>query len=85
MTDANARACSESRTDTSDSVDIVSEGLLTVLQAATFLSVSRSKLYEMMDSGELCYVKVGRCRRVPRRAAVELAARCLHGEHEAGR
>ena len=30
--------------------------LLTVTDAGKFLSISRSKLYEMMDSGELCYV-----------------------------
>ena len=85
MTRTIARAYSESRTDTSDSVDIVSEGLMTVLQAAEFLSVSRSKLYAMMEAGQLPYVKLGKSRRIPRRAAIELAARCVRGGHEAAR
>ncbi len=59
--------------------DLVAEGLLTIVETAAFLSISRSKLYELMDSGELAFVKLGRSRRVPRRAVVELAARGLRG------
>jgi excisionase family DNA binding protein len=59
--------------------DLVAEGLLTVQEAADFLSVSRSKLYELMDHGELEFVKIGRSRRIPRRAVVALAASNLHG------
>ncbi len=59
--------------------DLVAEGLLTIAAAAEFLSISRSKLYEMMDEGELQFVKIGRSRRVPRRAVTELAARGLQG------
>lgn len=33
--------------------ELVADGLLSVVDAARFLSVSRSKLYEMMDAGEL--------------------------------
>ena len=58
---------------------LVTEGLLTVKEAAAFLSISRSKLYELMDHGELPFVKIGRSRRVPRQAVVELAARGLRG------
>ncbi len=57
----------------------VSEGLLTVKKAAEFLSISRSKLYALMGNGELPFVKIGRSRRVPRQAVVELAARGLQG------
>ena len=59
--------------------DLVAEGLLTIVETAAFLSISRSKLYELMDNGELQFVKLGRSRRVPRRAVVELAARGLRG------
>jgi len=62
-----------------DGRQVVAEGLLTVPEAASFLSVSRSKLYEMMDRGLLPYVKLGRARRIPRRALVELAAGELRG------
>ena len=58
---------------------MVGEGLMTVAEAAEFLRVSRSKLYQIMDAGELAYAKIGRGRRVPRRAVVELAARNLQG------
>jgi len=47
--------------------DLVSEGLLKIREAAEFLKLSRSRLYELMDAGELAYVKIGRSRRVPRR------------------
>ena len=58
---------------------LVTAGLLTVVKAAEFLSISRSKLYELMDNGELPFVKIGRSRRIPRQAVVELAARGLQG------
>jgi excisionase family DNA binding protein len=50
-----------------------------VPEAARFLSISRSKLYEMMDKGELAYVKLGRCRRIRRRELTDLVSRKLRG------
>lgn len=41
-------------------------GLLRIPDAARFLGVSRSKLYLLMDCGELAFVKLGKARRVPR-------------------
>jgi len=38
--------------------------LATVPEVAGYLSLSRSKVYQMMDSGRLPYVKLGRCRRI---------------------
>ena len=52
---------------------------MTIQEAAEFLSVSRSKLYELMDNGELIFVKLGRSRRIPRRALLDLAASGLQG------
>ncbi len=42
--------------------------LLTAEEAAELLGIGRSKVYELMASGVLRSVKVGRCRRIPRKA-----------------
>jgi excisionase family DNA binding protein len=39
--------------------------LLTPAEAAERLGISRTKLYELMASGQLASVKIGKCRRVP--------------------
>lgn len=41
-----------------------SAGLRPVHAVAKFLAISRSKVYQLMDSGELPYVKLGKSRRV---------------------
>jgi excisionase family DNA binding protein len=61
----------------SKGTDLVIDGLARIAEAVTFLGLSRSKLYELMDCGDLPYVRLGRSRRIPRRALVELAARNL--------
>ena len=58
---------------------IVADGLMTISEATKFLSISRSKLYTMMDKGELAYVKLGRCRRIRRRELTDLVSRELRG------
>ena len=40
------------------------ESLARVPEVAAFLKLSRSKVYSMMDSGELRYVKLGKSRRL---------------------
>ena len=67
-----------------DSEELVADGLLTVRECAEFLHLSRSKIYALMDAGELCFAKLGRSRRIPRRAVIELAARQLRGGTRAG-
>ena len=67
-----------------DSLELVADGLLTVRETAAFLHLSRSKIYELMDAGILCFAKLGRSRRIPRRAVIELAARQLQGGTRAG-
>jgi excisionase family DNA binding protein len=52
---------------------------MTVAETAAFLRLSRATLYVLMDQGELPFVKLRRSRRVPRRAAVALAARGVRG------
>jgi excisionase family DNA binding protein len=46
--------------------------LLSLDEAKDFLNVSRSKLYLLMESGELPYVKLGKCRRVRMAALLAL-------------
>ena len=56
---------------------LVEEGLLTIGQAEIFAGLSRSMLYCLMSKGELPFVKIGACRRIPRSALVALAAKHL--------
>jgi excisionase family DNA binding protein len=42
--------------------------LLTPTEAATALGIGRSKVYELMQTGQLPSVHIGACRRVPRDA-----------------
>lgn len=48
--------------------------LYRVEDAMALLALSRSKLYMLMDSGELRSVNVGRARRIPGSAIVEYIA-----------
>ena len=62
-----------------DSEVLVSQGVVTVKQAATFLQISRATVYALMGQGELPFLKIGRARRIPHRALVEFAARGVVG------
>lgn len=44
--------------------DKIQESLHPVTKVAAFLSLSRSKVYAMMDAGELPFVKFGKSRRI---------------------
>ena len=63
--------------DTPEHTGLVNDGLLKVPVAAQFLGISIAKLYQLMERGGLAYVKLGRSRRIPRRALVDLAAKNL--------
>jgi len=39
--------------------------LYTIFEAATALRISRTKLYELLDSGEIESVHIGRSRKIP--------------------
>jgi len=67
-----------------DREEVVRDGLLSVPETGRFLSLSRSKVYLLMERGDLAYVKIGRARRIPRRAVIELAARNLTGGWRTG-
>ena len=80
MSDSNVNSSTEEGSAARpDRSALVADGLMTIQEAAEFLSVSRSKLYELMDNGELIFVKLGRSRRIPRRALLDLAASGLQG------
>lgn len=49
--------------------------LLKPEEAAEVLSIGRSKVYELMGSGELASVRIGTSRRVPTEALVEFVSR----------
>jgi excisionase family DNA binding protein len=58
---------------------LVGEGLDRVMEAAAFLKMSKSSIYNLMENGQLPFVRIGRARRIPHQALVELAARNLSG------
>jgi excisionase family DNA binding protein len=66
-------------TDQEERAALIAEGLWTIPEAVDFLRISRSRLYDLMNSGDLIFVKLGRSRRLPRRAVVDLATRGLCG------
>ena len=63
--------------------DPVRKLLLTPTDAAAMLSVSRTKLYELLASGAIASVKVGGSRRVPV-GAVEAYVADLLADRQAG-
>lgn len=53
---------------------VLTEGVMTVRDACRFLSIGRTQLYQLMKSGRLPWVSLGSCRRIPRRAVMQLLA-----------
>jgi excisionase family DNA binding protein len=53
------------------------EAYMTTSEAATYLHLSRSFLYEEMGAGKLRYAKFGNARRIPRQAVLDYEAACL--------
>ena len=60
---------------TNDANDRPDSGLQPVNKVARFLSLSRSKVYSLMEAGELPYVKLGKSRRVRWEDVLQLVAR----------
>jgi excisionase family DNA binding protein len=54
------------------SPDLFAEGAMGVPEAAKFLGMSRTGVYDLMTSGRLVFSKLGRRRVVPRVALIEL-------------
>ena len=57
--------------------------LLTVEAAAERLSISRTRMYELIKSGEVMSVRVGRLRRIPVDALEAFIARLLSAQQSA--
>jgi excisionase family DNA binding protein len=64
---------------TEDAFNLVEDGLMRVSEACRLTMLSRSTLYALMEKGFLAYVKIGRSRRIPRRALLELVTMNLQG------
>jgi excisionase family DNA binding protein len=63
--------------DDSMIADMLAGGFDRVADVAATLSLSRSQVYRLIDSGVLPAVRVGSARRVPRRAVRDLLVRQL--------
>jgi excisionase family DNA binding protein len=57
--------------------DLVGDGFASVREASKFLSMSRAKIYQLMNARELAYAKFGRSRRVPWEGLRDFARRRL--------
>ena len=51
--------------------------LLTPLEAAALLGIGRTKLYDLLRSGQLASVRLGGSRRIPRSAVEALVVQLL--------
>ncbi len=52
--------------------------LLTPTEAADVLGIGRSKVYELLQTGQLHSVRIGTCRRIPADALHDLVAALPH-------
>jgi excisionase family DNA binding protein len=57
--------------------EMIEDGAFAIPEAQRFSTLSRATLYNLMESGELPYLKIGRRRAIPRRALLELMSRGL--------
>lgn len=69
-------------THTNHTTDLTEQGgprvLLTVEAAAARLSISRTRMYALLKSGDVTSVRVGRLRRIPATALENFAAQLQH-------
>ena len=56
--------------------------LFTPVEAAEYLSIGRTKVYELITTGSLASVRVGKCRRIPASALVDFASHLQAGVPE---
>jgi len=61
-------------------LDLVEDGFMTVKEACRWLKLSRSKLYQLMENGELPYSMLAPGKRgIPKKALKLYAARRMRG------
>lgn len=56
------------------------EPMLTVMEVAAILAVSRQTVYAMMDRGELSYVQMPAFRRIPKSSVTSYLQKRTRGE-----
>lgn len=56
---------------------LADEGFVSIQGAADFLSVSRGMIHVLLNRGELPSAKIGRVRRIPRKALLQFASQQL--------
>jgi excisionase family DNA binding protein len=66
------------------SQELLGQGLDKIPEVARFLKISTSQVYALMNQGQLPSVKLGRSRRIPHGAVLDLAARNLVGDGDGG-
>lgn len=65
------------RTENAKPAEMTQEGFATIREAESYLSVSRSTLYQLMDAGRLVYAKIGKSRRIPWQVLRQFGQECL--------
>jgi excisionase family DNA binding protein len=73
----------DTTTDSTGTADDVPRVLLTVEAAAARLSISRTRMYALLKSGDVASVRVGRLRRIPTAALDAFTARLVTTQHAA--
>ena len=53
--------------------------LVTVKEAANYLRLSRATIYNLMESGHMPYVKIGKSRRIPRQNLCDMVTKNIVG------
>ena len=51
--------------DAAARMEMTADGFASIKEAEKYLSVCRTKIYALMDAGELKYAKIGKSRRIP--------------------
>jgi len=66
---------------------MVADGFLTVGEAAKFSGLGRTTIYSLMERGQLEYAKIGKARRIPKRALCDFLVEhiVVRAQKEGGR
>jgi excisionase family DNA binding protein len=59
--------------------DVLDGGLVKISEAAEMLRLSRSKVYQLMDAGQIPYLKMGKNRRIARQSLTDYVKRSMVG------
>ena len=65
------------RTANAEQSEVLQDGFACIKEAESYLSVGRSTIYQLMDSGKLPFAKIGKARRIPWQAIRQFGQDCL--------